>query len=300
MQFRKVVRDIKNLKIQGAEHVAIAGVKALSYVLHKSRAHTAKELLKELHSAQKELVGARPTEPCLRNALNYVLIKCNNMDISSMIKELGRRSRFVQKYFIEANKSIASTGVKKLPKHAVVFTICHSTAVMTVLAKAKFSGKKFEVHNTETRPMFQGRITAKELSALGVKVHHYVDSAARLALKNTDIFLFGADAIQSDGRIINKIGTELFLEIAEQYDIPCYCCTPTWKFDPSTIYGPNEPIENRTYKEIWSRPPKDVTVMNPAFEIVEPKLVTGVISEIGVYRPEVFVDEVRRTSPWMF
>ena len=129
---------------------------------------------------------------------------------------------------------------------------------------------------------------------------HYCDSAARLALKKADLVLFGADAIQSDGKIINKIGSELFLEIAHKYDIPCFCCAVSWKFDPMTVYGVDEPIENRRREEVWDAAPKNVTIMNPAFEVVDPGLVTGVISELGVFRPEVFVDQVRRTQPWLF
>ena len=69
--------------------------------------------------------------------------------------------------------------------------------VMAILKKAKEQGKKFEVYNTETRPKFQGRITATELAKLGIPVTHYIDSAARLAIKQTDMMLIGCDAIDS-------------------------------------------------------------------------------------------------------
>jgi ribose 1,5-bisphosphate isomerase len=300
MQFENVVENIKSLKIQGAEEVARHAVKALSQIVHKSKAHSAKELLAELTYARKLLLDARPTEPCMRNALNYVLKTVDQTDLIRLAHDLDSRISHVQEYFEAAERSIAEIGVKKIKNDMVVFTHCHSSTVMLILAKAKQSGLRFEVHNTETRPVFQGRTTAQELSALGVKVSHYVDSAVRLAMKKSDVFLFGADAIQSDGKIINKIGTELFLEIAQRYDIPSYCCAVSWKFDPLTVYGIDEPIENRRKDEVWPHAPKNVTIMNPAFEVVDPSLVTGVISELGVYRPEVFVDEVRRTQPWLF
>jgi len=299
MQFERIVRDIRSLKIQGAENVAKQSIKALNLVLHKSKAHTSKELIKELKHAKTELQKARPTEPCLRNALKYVM-QVNKRDIVQTIRDFEQNVQDALDYFRQAERSIAHIGNYKVHNKSVVFTHCHSSTVMMILAKAKFSGKKMEVHNTETRPRFQGRKTATELSALGIKVHHYIDSAVRAALKKTDVFLFGADAIQSDGRIINKIGTELFLEIASQYDIPTYACAVSWKFDPKTIYGIDEPIENRNREEVWKNAPKKIKIMNPAFEIVEPRLVTGLITELGIYKPQVFVDQVRREQGWMF
>jgi len=296
---RSVVRDIKLLKIQGAENVAKQSVKALHTVLHKSKAHTSLQLISELNHAKKLLIEARPTEPCMRNALNFVM-NVSKKDIIHTVREFDANVKYVRDYFKEAERRIAEYGKYKIHNKSVVFTHCHSSTVMMVIAKAKYSGKRIEVHNCETRPLFQGRKTAKELSSLGIKVFHYVDSAARAALKKADVFLFGADAIQSDGRIINKIGTELMLEVAKQYDIPSYSCAVSWKFDPLTIYGIDEPMENRNRDEVWKGAPKKVTIMNPAFEIIEPMLVTGLISELGIYKPQVFVDQVRREHKWMF
>jgi len=300
MEFERVVKNIKSLKIQGAENIAREAVKSLYFILKRSKSHNVKTLYQELERARKSLVNARQTEPCMRNALNYVMKNINKKDIFHMSNDIDKHIKDVLSYFEFAEKKIAKIGLNTIHRNSVVFTHCHSSTVMMILAKAKFAGLKFSVHNTETRPCFQGRLTAKELSALDIKVSHYVDSAARLALKKADVFLFGADAIQSNGRIINKIGTELFLEVAEKYDIPTYSCAVSWKFDPLTIYDVDEPIEERVRDEVWKGAPKKVTIMNPAFEIVDPKLVTGIISEFGVYKPEVFIDVVKREQPWMF
>ena len=300
MKFKKIVSDIKSLKIQGAENIAKESVKSLYHIIHKTKTHKPSPLLHELDMARRQLIGARPTEPCMRNALNYVLKNIRKTDHIPTIMEIDRNIKYVLNYFKTAEKKIAEIGVNTIRRNYVVQTHCHSSTVMMIMAKAKFNKIPFQVHNTETRPRFQGRITATELSALGIPVKHYVDSAVRLALKKADVFLFGADAIQSNGRIINKIGTELFLEIAKKYDIPSYACALSWKFDPLTVYDVDEPLENRNSDEVWKKPPKNVTIVNPAFEIIDPDLVTGVISELGVYKPEVFVDEVRRTQSWMF
>jgi ribose 1,5-bisphosphate isomerase len=180
-----------------------------------------------------------------------------------------------------------------------IFTHCHSNTVIDVLKKAKSQRKRFSVNNTETRPLFQGRITAKQLSRLNIKVTHFVDSAARLAIKDSNIMLIGCDAITSEGKVINKIGSEMFSEIASKHETSVYVCTHSWKFDPKTIFGFETIIEKRNAKEIWPRPPKKVKISNYTFEKINPDLITGIISELGIHPPEVFLQEVKKVYPWM-
>ena len=99
--------------------------------------------------------------------------------------------------------------------------------------------------------------------------------------------------------VYNKIGSGLFAEIADKYDIPLYVCSDSWKFDPLSVYGFDEEIEKRDGKEVWMNPPPGIEVQNEAFEKIDSNLIAGIISELGVYKPEIFIEEVRRTYPWM-
>ena len=179
----------------------------------------------------------------------------------------------------------------------VIYTHCHSSTVTQILTEANKLGKDFEVHNTETRPLFQRRTTAKELAKSGIKVTHYLDSAARLALKKSDMMMIGCDAITTD-KVINKIGSELISERAYKYEIPLYVCTHSWKFDPLSVKGYEEAIEQRHALEVWKNTPKNVIIDNHAFEQIDPTLCTGIISELGVFKHSAFIEEVQRTFPW--
>ncbi len=296
----KIVRDIKNIKIQGAENVAKSGVEAIVHLANKSRAKTKKDFIREIEKGKNILFMSRRTEPEMRNSVEYVLKDMHDdYVVSRIVKRINKNSAFVSDYFRNADRVIAEIGEKKIKNNYVVFTHCHSSTVIGILKKAH-KKKDFEVHNTETRPLFQGRITAKELAKEGIKVIHYVDSAMRLALKKADIVLLGADAIQADGKVINKIGSELIAEMARKYDIPVYFCATAWKFDPKTMYGIDEEIEERNKKEVWEKSPKGVKIMNPAFERVNPELITGIISELGIFKPAMFVEEARQKYRWMF
>jgi ribose 1,5-bisphosphate isomerase len=212
---------------------------------------------------------------------------------------ITQRIREARNHFQDASDKISIIGSKKIKKGFVVFTHCHSSTVLDLLKFAHHKKINFEVHNTETRPLFQGRKTAAELCRSGIKVKHYIDSAARIALKKADICLFGADAITSEGNIINKIGTELFIEIADKYEIPVYMCADSWKFDPDTVFGKDTPIENRHTDEVWPKAPKGLKIINPAFELIPPDMVSGIISELGIFHPDVFSEEVKRRYPWI-
>ncbi len=295
--FQKIINDICEVKIQGAEAVAKASITAIEEVYHEKLALSNENLLKELEKAKKKLEETRPTEPCMRNTLNYLFYK---LDEHNLRTEMPKRIEYTKKFFADSNKNIANIGEKKVCKGSRVFTFCHSSTVMSIFKEAKKNKKIFSVNNTETRPLFQGRITAKELTDEKIKVNHFIDSAMRIAIKQSDLVLIGADAITSQGKVINKIGSELVAEIAHKFDVPVYVCTNSWKFDPNTILGFDEIIEKRFAQEVWKDAPKGVNINNYAFEIVSSELITGIISELGVYSPDVFIEEMKTTYPHIF
>jgi ribose 1,5-bisphosphate isomerase len=269
----RTVRDIRKLKIQGAFKIALAAIKAW-------------ETAKDKRKAERKLFASRPTEPMLRNSLAY-------------LKKYGKTKELIAKLKSDQEK-IIQYAVGKVPQKGIVYTHCHSSTVNEILKKAKQKRKRFLVTVTETRPFYQGRITAKELARAKIPVILFVDSAARLAMKKADVMFIGADAITAEGIVINKMGSELMADVANHYDIPIYVCTHSWKFDPQTVLGFEEKIEKRATKEIWKNPPHGVHLSNYVFEKVDPNKITAIISELGVFKPEAFVEEVRKNYKWMF
>lgn len=284
MAYEDIINDIKSLKIQGAEKIATAAVEAFALKLKTTQDQA------ELQKTYEELKNTRPTEPALRNALRYCFSNYqNDSDVTN----------YVINHFKNAKQKIAEFGAKKIQDGMIVFTHCHSSTVESILFKAKNQGKKFIVYNTETRPRYQGRITAENIAKAGIPVVHFVDSAARTFLKKADIFLFGCDAVTVEGKIFNKIGTESIAQCAQEHHIPAYSCTNSWKFDPDTLYGFEEIIEERDPAEVWDNPTAGVTVKNPAFEITSPDVITGMITEIGIYKPEALIMGIQKFYPWL-
>ncbi len=277
-KFNEIVKAIKQVKIQGAENIAKAAVKAL--------------LLRNDSKAIHTLLSLRPTEPCLRNSIKYVLVRQKQTSLKNAVNE-------VIKHFDNADKAIAEYGARLIKNKYVVFTHCHSQTVVNALIKAKQQGKKFEVWQTETRPLMQGRITAKQLAKAGIKVTHIVDSAARLAIEKADIVLFGCDAITMK-HVYNKIGSYMFALIAEHYGVPIYILTNSWKFDVKSLSTGETPIEYRSSSEVWKNKPKQVTIINPAFEKIPLKYITGFVTEFGILTHTDLIRRIKNTYSILF
>ena len=152
-QFNQICKNIKSIKIQGARNVAIAGLKAYKLI--------------PTQTSKNKLLKLRPTEPMLTNILKQV----DNLTERQLITKIKQNQDIINKKTL-----------KLIKNNFVIFTHCHSSTVINALIYAKKKGKKFEVYNTETRPLYQGRQTAKELKKAKIKNTMFTDSATAIAL----------------------------------------------------------------------------------------------------------------------
>ncbi len=283
----EVAGRIESLEIQGATNIAISAVKALSQELRDFDG-SKDEMGDVLKEAIQMLVDSRATEPMMRNGLRYIETKLTTQDPMSresfkeMVTHVEER---ILGMYTGSKQRIMEIGAKRIKDGDVILTHCHSSAVTGALLLAHEQGKKFSVIQTETRPKYQGRITAKELVGAGIDTTMIVDSAARHYMKEIDFVLVGCDAITSEGNVINKIGTSQVAQAAYEARIPFYVLGTLLKFDPVTIHGHYEAIEERSTAEIWEDPPKGLKIRNPAFDVTPNDLITAIITEHGVVRP---------------
>src|SRR3989338_7789526 len=261
--FNKIARDIKSIKIQGATNVAKAALKA--YYMFPN------------NITKRVLMNLRPTEPMLTHVLNLADKKTEGEILN---------------HFSEAQDKINEEVFKLIKNNSKIFTHCHSTNVIKALIYAKRNGKNFEVYNNETRTLFQGRRTAEELTKAGIKVTNFVDSAAEIAIakqgKNdkeyVNMVFLGADALLENA-IINKIGSGMFSRIAYDNKVPVYIIADSWKFSSRDVK-----LEQRDFSEVWGT--KKVHIRNPAFEAINAKFITEIISELGRMKYDNFLEKV--------
>ncbi|MCL2477349.1 S-methyl-5-thioribose-1-phosphate isomerase [Candidatus Bathycorpusculum sp.] len=294
---------IRTLQVKGARNVAIAAIEALQILATQTQAQTKTQFLNELREAQSIFATARETEPLMRNALRGIINQTQTIpaqNIQDLCENLTTSTDKFLKDLETSREQTAEIGAKRIQDGMVVFTHCHSSTVTRLLAKAKEQNKTFQVICTETRPIFQGRITAKELIDLDIETTFIVDSAVRPYIAKADLVVVGADAITSEGNIVNKIGTGNIAVLAQEARKPFYVVSELLKFDPETLSGTYEKIEHRNPDEIWSEAPPKLKVCNPAFDITPNRYIHGLICEEGIVPPQTILEIVRRKYPWIF
>ena len=300
---QETAEKIRKLEIQGARNVAIAAIKTIEVLAKHTQAKNKADFLKELSKAKKTLFVTRETEPLMRNAIRWIMNRVDKNN-SKKVKDIARTVSSSANQFLNnlerSREEIATIGANRIRNGSVIFTHCHSSTVTYMLQKAKQQGKIFEVICTETRPIFQGRKTAKEMLDLNLKTTMIVDSATRHFMNQADIVLVGSDAITSEGNVINKIGTSLIALAAHEARTPFYVVSELLKFDPATIHGDYEKIEERDSSEVWKDPPKKLIIRNPAFDVTRRDYIHGIICEEGIISPHSTMEVVRRKYPWVF
>jgi ribose 1,5-bisphosphate isomerase len=300
---RITANKIRTLEVQGARNVAIAAIKAIQTLAEHTEAKNKTAFLGEIKEAQDLLFASRETEPLMRNAIRWIIAQVQGSStekvdaICDMVS--SNVSLFLQN--LEASRErTAEIGSKRIRDGMLVFTHCHSSTVTHMIAKAKADGKDFSVICTETRPAFQGRITAKEMIELDIQTLFIVDSAARSYMGDVDLVVVGADAITSEGNVVNKIGTSGIAVLANEARKPFYVVSELLKFDPETLYGRYERIEQRNPSEVWKEAPEKLSVRNPAFDVTPSRYIHGLICEEGIIAPQSIVETVNRSYPWVF
>jgi len=165
-------------------------------------------------------------------------------------------------------------------------TICNSTAAVRTIIEADGNTGVSKVYSLETRPRRQGLITVKELATAGVKVYLIVDNAARYFLDEVDVVLTGADSVLADGSVANKIGTSSLAAQADEFGIPVYTCSESYKFHPGSLLGEKLEIEERDSSEVWwGDVIEGVRVKNPSFDVTPPQHITAIFTEMGAVKP---------------
>lgn len=278
--FDQVVSDIIALRIQGASEVRKQALNALSREILKIPTSNISYFQQSVMQLTRILESARPTEPELQSPLHHIRLMVSHG--KSGVKEKQSIIDFLHQF--EENRSlalrkIAREGIHLFGKKAVVLTHCHSHSALEIIKLAYENNKIEHVYCTESRPLFQGRLTAKDLTDWKIPCTQIVDSAIRSLLEKQKItvFLTGADAIIPQG-VINKVGTSTISMACHEKKIPHIVAASSLKFVKKID------IEERNANEVWPDRPKSLSIYNPAFDLTPKKWIRGIITENGLKR----------------
>ncbi len=299
--FHDVANAIKNLVVRGAPVIGVSGAFGMALAAQQSTAKTKEELLSDLEKAKQILFETRPTAVNLKWGLEKIMDTAKQGHSISEIKQsLIEVSKQMADDDITINKEMGKNGSILFENNDTIMTHCNAGALATVaygtalgvIRATKESGKNVKVIVTETRPVQQGsRLTAFELKHDGFDVSLIPDSAVGYTMANglVDKVVVGADRIVRTGHVFNKIGTYQIATMAKQHGIPFYVAAPLSTFDMKSN-AKDVIIEMRKGTEVTGigdkkTAPDDINVINPAFDITPPELISGIITEKGIAKP---------------
>jgi methylthioribose-1-phosphate isomerase len=297
---------IKTLAVRGAPAIGVSAAYGPVLAVQKLPAlSTIQQGRDSIIKACEYLALARPTAVNLFWALNRVRQSADRFvtaNPSAEVKQLHevvlKEANAIYQEDVDMCRRIGQNGERFIKDGFGVLTHCNAGALATagqgtalsVLFEAHKKGKKFTVYVDETRPLLQGaRLTTWELKQAGIEAVLICDNMAGWLMKQGKInmVITGADRIAANGDAANKVGTYSLSVLAQQHGIPFYIAAPSSTFDLEINSGAEIPIEQRAANEVTSFAgsqiaPEGVGVYNPAFDIVDAKNITAIITDKGV------------------
>ncbi|MGY4178353.1 methylthioribose-1-phosphate isomerase [Bradyrhizobium sp. USDA 4518] len=267
------------------------------------------------------LAATRPTAINLKWAVDEMQRALAPLAASARAEAAYARAREIADEDVEINRDIGRHGLdliaaiaatKKPGEPVNVLTHCNAGWLATVdwgtatspIYQAHDRGIPVHVWVDETRPRNQGAsLTAWELGHHGVPHTVIPDNTGGHLMQHrmVDLAIVGTDRVAANGDVCNKIGTYLKALAAHDNGVPFYVALPSPTIDFRIDDGVRQiPIEQRAASEVTHLTgrtadgrietvrvvPDGSSVANFGFDVTPARLVTGLITERGVLRPE--------------
>ena len=303
---KQMYEAIKDMIVRGAPAIGIAGAHGISLAAMElsKKIKNRDDFLSALKEKAEYLKSSRPTAVNLSWAVDkqIELALSLNEDVKKITEKLIKNGIKLENEDIEINKKMGDFGAEIVPKGATILTHCNAGALATVgygtalgvIRSAYAKDPTIKVFADETRPRQQGaRLTTWELTVDGIDTTLITDGMCSYFMKKgmIDLVIVGADRIAANGDTANKIGTYTVAISAKYHNVPFYIAAPLSTIDTSISSGDEIPIEERSHTEVTHINgecvcAKDAKVINPGFDVTPNELITGIITEAGIIRPD--------------
>ncbi len=296
---------IKDMIVRGAPAIGIAGAHGVVLAaLELSKKYSDKKLfLEELKKQADYIKSSRPTAVNLMWAVDKQMKLADETTggVIDIVNALVQNGIKLENEDIEINKKMGDYGAEVVPKGATILTHCNAGALATVgygtalgvIRSAYAKDPTIKVFADETRPRQQGaRLTTWELTQDGIPTTLITDGMCSYFMSKgmINMVVVGADRIAANGDTANKIGTYTVAISAKYHNVPFYIAAPLSTIDTSIKSGKEIPIEERSHEEVthingdWICA-EGVNIINPGFDVTPNELITGIITEKGILKP---------------
>ena len=302
---------IKKLRVRGAPAIGVSAAYGIAVLANRIHSNDFDAFYVQFKDIKDYLASSRPTAVNLFWALNRMddtVIANKDKPVAEIKEILFTEAQAIRDEDVAISRGIGEIGFRlmeelKVPGEELgIETHCNAgtlatakygtaTAPMYIALEHGWEGNDMHVYCDETRPLLQGaRLTAFELVNAGITTTVQCDNMASILMKQgkIKIIFVGCDRVAANGDAANKIGTSGLAIIAKHYGVPFYVCAPSSTIDPNTPTGNEIPIEMRDPEEIksmWYKEPmapSQAEAFNPAFDVTDHELITGIITEKGL------------------
>lgn len=309
----QICHAIRSMQVRGAPLIGAAAAYGVALGIKDDASH------EQLHVVVKQLIATRPTAVNLAWAATRMQQQLQLLPVSARSAAAWQMAAVIADEDVAQNLAIGQHGKTLIAAKATVnpnqvvniLTHCNAGWLATVdggtalapIYAAYDAGLNVHVWVDETRPRNQGAsLTAWELAQHGVPHTVIADNAGGHLMQHgqVDMVIVGADRVSRHGDVCNKIGTYLKALAAFDQNVPFYAAVPTPTIDWALARGADIEIEMREAEEVAYMHgqaengqlmrvrviPHESAALNPAFDVTPARMVTGIITERGVYAPE--------------
>jgi ribose 1,5-bisphosphate isomerase len=302
-KLQETAEKIRTMEIRGAGRIAKAAAEAIRDYAVGLEVASIGEFGTCIRDASNLLISTRPTAVSLPNAVKLAS-KYSSRDVEEARKEIIENANFFIERADKALGIIGKIGSRRIQSGDVIMTHCNSHAALSIITTAFKDGKDISVIATESRPKRQGLLTIRHLNNFGIPTTLIIDSAVRYHMKKVDKVVVGADAIASNGALVNKIGTSQLALAAYEARKSFMVAAETFKFSPSTILGNPIEIEERSSDEIIDpvilADLSQVQVRNPVFDFTPAKYIDMIVTDVGIISPGMAYTIIKEQLGWEF
>jgi methylthioribose-1-phosphate isomerase len=301
----EVARAIRSMVIRGAPAIGVAAAMGIALGARRSKATGTQKFAADFSRMCELMASTRPTAVNLFWAIerlkrSFAAGAEAGESVDQIKDRLDREAQAIHDEDVASCRALGALGAQVVPADARILTHCNAGALATagygtalgVVRGAVEAGKHVVVFADETRPFLQGaRLTAWELVRDGIDTTVITDSMAGALMRQggVNVVVVGADRIAANGDTANKIGTYGLAVLAREHDIPFFVAAPLSTIDLATPDGTRIPIEERSAREVThvggaQLAADGARIWNPAFDVTPHRLISGIITERGIFR----------------
>lgn len=286
---KEVARAIKDMVTQSAGPYTAAGM-GMALAAYEARDLRGEDLLNFLEDAADTISTARPTTSTRLKKVTRGSIEAAKRAMESgedLVEALFQESINSLNRRYSAMNEVAKYLCDLIPDGGKVLTQCFAeTIIGTMTRTLKEQGKNVKFYCTETRPYYQGaRLTATCISQMGFDTTVITDNMVAYTMENIgiDLFTSASDTITLDGHVANKVGTHQIALVAREFKVPFYV---TGMPDGEKKAKDDIVIELRDPSLVLGdHTARGVKAIYPSFDITPPELITGFVTDKGLYKP---------------